>query len=128
LDVLGALDQRVGARPGALFARGEAGVEQLRLVLDLLRRPAGIGIAAHDAHEHGVVWARPDARNLERNLLAGADRYAVGIARQRCSHFFLPLVGRYSRPNDDDTPRTLRQDPDRPRPDRTAAARPHPDA
>jgi hypothetical protein len=72
LRVDGPLDQRIGAGPGMLLARGEAAVEQLGLVLELLRRAAGIGIAAHDAHQHGVVRSRSHARNLEADLFAGA--------------------------------------------------------
>jgi len=64
------------------LAGGEAAVEQLGLVLELLRQAAGIGIAAHDAHQHGVVRSRPNARNLEADLFAGSEA-VKGLADRR---------------------------------------------
>ena len=96
--VPGAPDQRIGAGPGVLLARGEAAVEQFGLVFEFGRQSAGIGIATDDAHQHGVIRARARARNLEGDLFAGPYRDAVGIAGQRCCHVCLPLSRRYSRP------------------------------
>ena len=88
--VPGAVDQRIGAGPGMLLARGEAAVEQFRLVFELGRQAGGIGIAADDAHQHGVVRAGSRAGNLESDFFAGAYRDAVGVAGQRCCHVCLP--------------------------------------
>ena len=62
---LAPLDQRIGARPGVLLARGESAVEQFRLVFELRRRAVGVGIAADDAHQHGVVRARSPLETLK---------------------------------------------------------------
>ena len=80
------LDQTVGTGPGVLHARGEASVEEFRQVLQLRRRAAGVGVAADDPHQRGVVGVGSGARDLKGDFFSDPNGDFVGVAGERCGH------------------------------------------